>query len=121
MVCNDNYSLCNTVCYNIYVKSYPVSRHINRLGGFRPSPPRTKKYDKDGCLTDKSHQEWCNYEYNLKRWEKYIKPFEEVFGVKFSFPLDKDPDKEYIRKKNYGLLEPLNIKDVKHPLDDIIS
>jgi len=116
---NVNYKFYNIIFHNIYVKSHPVSRYINKLGGFPPSPPGKPKYDKEGFYTDEYNCKLIAYKAYYKRWKKYLKPWEEVFGCSFSF-ID-EPDKQYLRKKNFGLLEPLVIEAVDHPLDDIIS
>ena len=109
------------ILYNIYVKGRPVSRHIKKPGGFPPSPPKVTKFDTDGSVTDESHMQWCIYRRKYKQWKKYLLPFEEVFGVKFNIIIDEGPDWDYLNKKRKGLLEPLNIKPVQHPLDDIIG
>ena len=96
-----------------------MSAQIKKKGGFPPKPPTSKKtYDNDGFLSDKSHCEWVAYKSRYARWEKYCKPFEEVFGVPFKF-ID-EPDYKYLRKKQLGLIEPLEIEyDGSLPFDNI--
>ena len=96
-----------------------MRQKLKKPGGFPPTRPGNPKYDEYGFYTDEYNCKLVAYKAYYKRWEKYLKPWEEVFGCSFSF-ID-EPDKEYLRKKKFGLLEPLNIKEVDHPLDDIIS
>tara|TARA_Y100001973_G_C5160704_1_gene313362 strand:+ start:423 stop:710 length:288 start_codon:yes stop_codon:yes gene_type:complete len=95
-----------------------VSSNIVKPGGFPPKPPGKPEYDNEGFYTDEYACKLNAYKSYYKRWEKHLKPWEEVFGCSFSF-ID-EPDKEYLRKKKFGLLEPLVIEAVDHPLDDII-
>ena len=91
---------------------------IRKPGGFPPKSPGKPKYDMDGCYTDEYACKLVSYKAKYERWEKYLKPWEEIFGVPFEF-ID-EPDYEYLRKKKYGLLEPLKIEyDGKHPADEI--
>lgn len=96
-----------------------MSSQHEKKGGFPPKPPSSKKtYDNEGYLSDKSHCEQTAYKAKYDRWEKYCKPFEEVFGVPFEF-ID-EVNYKYLRKKRLGLLEPLNIQyDGSHPFDNI--
>ena len=97
-----------------------MSSNIKKPGGFPPEPPGKPKYDKDGFYTDAYSCKLSSYKGKYKTWEKHLKKWEELFGVPFE--LIEEPDKEYIRKKKYGLLEPLKIEyNGKHPLDDIIK
>tara|TARA_R100001244_G_scaffold2287_1_gene3748 strand:- start:1683 stop:2006 length:324 start_codon:yes stop_codon:yes gene_type:complete len=106
--------------YYIYVKSYPVRYNIKKPGGFPPNPPGKPEYDNYGFYTDEYSCKLEAYNYNYKRWEKHLKAWEETFGVPFE--IIDEPDTEYLRKKKYGLLQPLNIKyDGKHPIENIIE
>ena len=95
-----------------------MSHKIRKPGGFPPKSPGKPKYGMDGCYTDEYACKLVSYKAKYERWEKYLKPWEEIFGVPFEF-ID-EPDYEYLRKKKYGLLEPLKIEyDGQHPADDI--
>ena len=97
-----------------------MQRKLKKPGGFPPKPPGKPKYDKDGCYTDdySCYLVWYNSYY--KTWEKELKPWEEVFGVPFK--VIDEPDYEYLRKKKYGLLEPLEIEyDGNHPADEVFE
>lgn len=95
-----------------------MAHKIRKPGGFPPKSPGKPKYDMDGCYTDEYACKLVSYKAKYERWEKYLKPWEEIFGVPFEF-ID-EPDYEYLRKKKYGLLEPLKIEyDGKHPADEI--
>ena len=108
-----------TVFNNIYVKSCPVSQQLKKPGGFPPTRLGKPTYDNEGFYSDEYNCKLVAYKAYYKRWEKHLKHWEEVFGCPFSF-ID-EPDKQYLRKKNFGLLEPLVIEALDHPLDDIIS
>ena len=92
--------------------------NIKKEGGFPPNPPSKKIINSEGFLTDNSHCEWTSYYSEYKRWEKYLKPFEEIFGVPFRF-ID-EPDEDYLRRKRMGLLPFIELaKDNIHPFDEI--
>ena len=84
--------------------------NIKKPGGFPPKPPGKLSFDKDGDLTDKSQMEYNLYKSNYNKWEQYLKPLEEIFGVPFEFITDNKPDYHYLRQKRLGLLEPLRLK-----------
>ena len=95
---------------------------IKKLGGFPPKPPSKLSFNKDGELTDKSQTEYNLYIFKYNKWKQHLKPWEEVFGIKFEFIVNDEPDYYYLRQKRLGLLEPLCIKyDGKHPIEDIIK
>tara|TARA_Y100000361_G_C11110238_1_gene317157 strand:+ start:168 stop:464 length:297 start_codon:yes stop_codon:yes gene_type:complete len=97
-----------------------VTPNIRKPGGFPPKPPGKPEYDNEGFYSDEYSCKLVAYKAKYKRWEKYLKPFEEVFGVPFKFIEDNSLQKEYLRKKEHGLLEPLNIQyDGKHPADEV--
>ena len=91
---------------------------IRKPGGFPPKSPGKPQYDLDGFYTDEYACKLASYKAKYERWEKHLKPWEEVFGVPFVF-ID-EPCPEYMRKKKYGLLEPLKIEyDGQHPADKL--
>ena len=94
---------------------------IRKPGGFPPKPPGNPTYDNEGFYSDDYNCKLIAYKARYETWEKYLKPFEEVFGVPFEIIEDNSFQKEYQRKKKYGLLEPLTIEYEKgqHPADDV--
>jgi len=93
---------------------------IRKPGGFPPKPPGKPTYDKKGFYSDEYNCKLVAYKERYKQWEEYLKPFEEVFGVKFHIiPKPCKKREEYFRKKKYGLLKPLNIKYYQHPADEV--
>ena len=104
-----------------HVKDCPVRQKLKKPGGFPPTRPGNPTYDEYGFYSDNYNTKLVAYQARYERWEKYCKPFEEVFGVPFHIIEDKSFQLEYQRKKRLGLLKPLDIKEVNHPLDDIIS
>ena len=93
---------------------------IKKPGGFPPKPPGKPEYDNKGFYSDDYNCKLVSYKARYKEWERILKPFEEVFGVPFYIIEDDSFQKEYQRKKKYGLLEPLKIEyDGKHPADEV--
>ena len=98
-----------------------MRQKLIKPGGFPPKPPGNPSYDKKGFYSDNYNTKLVAYKERYKKWETYLKPFEEVFGVPFHFVKDNSFQEEYKRKKDYGLLQPLNIeyKEGQHPADEI--
>lgn len=98
-----------------------MRQKLKKPGGFPPKPPGNPTYDNEGFYSDNYNTKLVAYKANYKKWEKYLKPFEEVFGVPFYYIEDNSKQLEYKRKKELGLLEPLKIEytEGQHPADEI--
>ena len=112
------FNRCNVLTL-LYVNGCPVRQKLKKPGGFPPTRPGNPTYDEYGFYSDEYNCKLVSYKARYKEWEELLKPFEEVFGVPFT--IEHGKDEEYLRKKKFGLLEPLVIEEVDHPLDDIIG